>query len=466
MSRVLVLASSIVPLPGLPTNGGGLRGWTLARGLEAAGHEVTTLFPRNSLDEQRAAIAEEARAAALPHTFAWEAPLADIARHRPDVVVAASWLLAGQLGECPVPLAVDVAGPVLLELLAQEDGKAAALAHLKTDALAAADFVTCAGERQRPYFYPWLTVSGFTPEDCQARFAVVPISCDPASPPHDPPAAEPTIVFAGLALAWQDPVAPLEAALATIERRGRGHLAIYADAHPVHSRGAAWFDWLRERVRGHDRATLHGLLPYDALLEAYRGADLALDLYRRTVERELAFNTRTVDFLRCGVPPLYGDYAELSGLISEYDAGFVVDPGDAARVAAAVETALDRPDLLAAYSRNAQRLARERLAWDRTIGPLAAFCAAPTRRRPGPLTPRALVPALVQEREELAIEIGLRDAKYEHLHAYTATLEQEWRAKSEHASALEAELAAWRRAPWRRVLAQAVKRLYGGRRED
>src|SRR5437868_4094933 len=126
MSRVLVLASSIIPLPGLPTNGGGLRGWTLAQGLAAAGHDVTVLFPRNSLDEQRAEIAAEARAAALPHTFEWDAPLAAIEERRPDVVVVCSWLLAGQLGSCPVPLAVDVAGPVLLEFIAQDGDKAAA----------------------------------------------------------------------------------------------------------------------------------------------------------------------------------------------------------------------------------------------------------------------------------------------------------------------------------------------------
>src|SRR5262245_23529620 len=72
MSRVLVLANSIVPLPGLPTNGGGLRAWTLARGLESAGHAVTLLFPRHSLDEQLVPIRPDARAAALPHTFSWE----------------------------------------------------------------------------------------------------------------------------------------------------------------------------------------------------------------------------------------------------------------------------------------------------------------------------------------------------------------------------------------------------------
>ncbi len=455
MSRVLVLASSIIPLPGLPTNGGGLRGWTLGRGLADAEHDVTILFPRNSLDEQRAAIADEARAAALPATFEWDAPLAAVEAHRPDVVVASSWLLAGRLGPCPVPLVVDVAGPVLLEFIAQGGDKAAALAHHKTAALAAADFVTCAGERQRPYFYPWLIISGFTPEDCLARFAVVPISCDPRLPPHEPPGDEPTIVFAGMALAWQDPVAPLETTLATLERRGRGRLAVYTDFHPVHSQGAGWFGWLRERARGHERVTLHGLLPYDALLDVYRCADAAFDLYSRTVERELAFNTRTVDFLRCGVPPLYSDYAELSGPIRDYAAGLVVDPSDQAAVAAAVETVLDRPDRLAEFRRNAQRLARERLAWDRTIGPLAEFCAAPSKRRPGPLTPRALVPDFARD-ANLETEVALRDAEIARLRAYAARLEADWRAKGAYAGELEGELAEWRRAPWRRALRQAL----------
>src|SRR6476469_5502074 len=114
MSKVLVLANSVIPLPGLPTNGGGLRAWSLARGLEAAGHVVTLLFPRQSLDEQLTPIAPEAYAAALPMTYEWTAVDAAIARIAPDVVVASSWILAGQIHDCPVPLVVDLAGPLLL----------------------------------------------------------------------------------------------------------------------------------------------------------------------------------------------------------------------------------------------------------------------------------------------------------------------------------------------------------------
>ncbi len=456
MSNVLVLANSVVPLPGLPTNGGGLRAWTLARGLESAGHAVTLLFPRHSLDEQLVGIAPDDRAAALPHTFLWEAINETIARATPDVVVASSWILAGQIHDCPAPLVVDLAGPLLLEFLAQDPAKGAALAHLKTAALAEADYVTCAGERQRPYFASWLLLGGFTPEDCVARLGVVPISCDPVQEEHAPPNAEPRFLFAGMTYAWQDPLRALRATLAAIERHGRGRLVIHADFHPVHSQGAAWFAELRALVADHPHVTLGGVLPYDELRAAYREADLALDLYARTLERELAFNTRTVDFLHAGLPPLYADYTELSPIIRDYEAGFVVPPDDDAAIAAALDTVFTDPARLAARGRAAQRLARERLAWDRTIAPLAAFCAAPTRRQSGPLGPRALVPELVQALTDTRTELANTRIAADDRRDYAARVEAAWAEQGARLTERDTALAAWRRQPWRMAARQMI----------
>ncbi len=456
MSNILVLANSAIPLPGLPTNGGGLRAWTLARGLESAGHTVTILFPRHSLDEQLIPIAPAARAAALPLTYEWAEVDAAIGRVAPEVVVASSWILAGQIRHCPVPLVVDLAGPLLLEFLAQDWAKGRALAHLKTDALTRADYVICAGERQRPYFQPWLLLSGFSPDDCLTRLGVVPISCNPLLPSLAPPNDEPQLIYAGMVYAWQDPSRAIEAALAALERRGRGRLLIYAEAHPIHSQGANWFTHLRERIQDHPRVTFGGILPYDALQEAYRSADLALDLFERTVERELAFNTRTVDFLHAGLPPLYGDYAELSPLIREYGAGFIVDPTDDNALAAALAAALDNPTQLAERGRAAQRLARERLTWDRTIAPLAAFCAAPTRRQPGPLNPRAFVPDLVRQLADTTTELASNVAAAEERRAYAERVEAAWREQGAQLTARDAALGDWRRAPWRTAARQTL----------
>lgn len=460
--HVLVLASEVVPLPGLPTNGGGLRGWTLARGLERAGFAVTLRFPRHCLDDLGAAIAPAAREAALAHTFEWSRPDLAIAEARPDVVVCCSWLLAAQLSACPAPLAVDVAGPVLLEFLYQDPAKAAALAALKPRGLALAEFVTCAGERQRAYFYPWLLLAGFDAVSCASRVATVPISAPPAAErvhvERRTDADEPTILFAGLALPWQDPTVPLDAVLATLERRGRGRLEVLLVEHPVHSQGAAWYRALREGLQGHPRVTLHPPTPwpYERLWRRYHAADLAFDLFARNPERELAFNTRTVDYLAAGLPVLHGDYGELASPIARYDAGFVVDPADSTAVGAAVERALDAPDELRRRGDNARRLVDELLTWDRTVGPLAAWCAAPTRRAAGPLAPETLAPDLVRERRAALERVEQLTAALAERGAYVGRLEAAWAEQGERLAALDAELLPWRRSPWRRAAAQTL----------
>jgi hypothetical protein len=460
MRRILVLAGEIVPLPGLPTVGGGLRGWTLARGLESAGFDVTLAFPREPLDAIRATLDPAIYEAALPHTFDYADPQATIARHRPEVVVCCSWLLAALLGPCPVPLAVDVAGPVLLEFLYQGTDKARDLAPKKPRGLALADFVTCAGERQRAYFYAWLALAGFTPDDLAARVAVVPISAAPPgdAPPDPPGNAEPTIIFAGIALPWQDPVAPLRATIAALDRAGRGELHIYVNEHPVHSRGVAWLPWLREQAEHHPRVILHhsNLRPYDELLGIYRRADLAFDLFVPNPERELAFNTRTVDYLACGLPPLYGDYAELAASIREYDAGIVVNPTDEPAVTAAVARALSDPAWLAAKRTGALRLAAERLAWDRTIAPLAAWCAAPARR-PARALDMTLIDstdlAWVHEERDRALALAAERA------TYAASLESSWANQSDQLHTLATVHAAQQRHPWRTALRQTLSTL-------
>lgn len=464
---MLVLATEVVPLPGLPTNGGGLRGWTLARGLEAAGLDVTLVFPREPLDALAPDLAPDVVAAAALLTFSWTDPGAAIRQHRPDAVVCCSWFLAARLGSCPVPLAVDLAGPVLLEFLYQDRAKAREYAPLKPRGLALADFVTCAGERQRAYFYPWLTLAGFDQDDLTTRVATVPISTAPdnASPLAAPQNAEPSIICAGVVLPWQDPLVPLRATLETLERRECGHLDLFLYTHQEHSRGARWIEWVREEAQRRPRLRLRPerQRPYTTLLNHYRHADLAFDLFAHNPERELAFNTRTVDYLACGLPPLYSDYAELAGPITRYDAGFVVDPGDAAAVKAAVTVALGDPARLTARRGNARRLVDDLLTWDRTITPLARWCAHPTRRvrHSDALNISALAPdqataehALLAAQEESATWRGVAEER----ETYARQVEAAWQERGEALAARAAEVATWQGAPWR----TALRHSFGG----
>ena len=122
------------------------------------------------------------------------------------------------------------------------------------------------------------------------------------------------------------------------------------------------------------------MVPHDQLLRNYAGAGAALDLMACNLERELAFTTRTVEYLWCGLPVIYNDYAELATWIREYDAGWTLDPHDEAAIRRTVSGILDQPGRLETYGRNAQRLVREQLTWNRTIEPLDAFVRSASKR--------------------------------------------------------------------------------------
>ncbi|PWH19530.1 MAG: hypothetical protein DDG58_04635, partial [Ardenticatenia bacterium] len=161
------------------------------------------------------------------------------------------------------------------------------------------------------------------------------------------------------------------------------------------------FQILEKDLRDHARVEYMGFVPHDRLIEEYRRAHVALDVMARNPERELAFTTRTVEYMWCGLPVIYQDFSELSPLIKEYEAGWVVNPADEAQVEAAIEEALTCPHEVRRRGENAQQLVRERLVWDKAIEPLDTFCRNPRRIEPLPMpmwswSPKS-IPKLLRE---------------------------------------------------------------------
>ena len=372
-ARVLIISSDILPLPGLPTTGAGLRAWGLGQGLAARGHTVVYSMPAAALEGRRTADRSI-------RELAWTGrDLSQVIRHAaPAVVVACNWPVAANIDDCPVPLVLDQHGPHLLERQYQaafrgfEDNVRA-----KRLALGKADYFTCAGDLQRPYFLPWLMQAGFRFDD--ERVCTIPISLSPDLPSHtcwD----ELTFVYGGVFLPWQDPRAGLREVLAQLRQRDQGRLMFFGGQHPVYPVDTGLFEALRGELDQHPRVRVQPMVAHDELIEAYRHAHVALDLMARNPERELAFTTRTVEYLWCGLPVIYNDYSELSHYIRAYQAGWTIDPDDPAALRAAVSEVFEQPDRVRDYGRNAQRLVRERLTWDRTIEPLDAICRAPSLR--------------------------------------------------------------------------------------
>jgi GT2 family glycosyltransferase len=376
--HVLLFSADLLPFPGMPTSGAGLRAWGIGKGLEGRGHRVTYSLHKVALAHGGGDLPD-----AL-HEVAWdEQTITDVvARVNPDIIVCCGWYPAIWLEVDRHPVVIDQHGPHMLERSFHRDVIVdfAAAAARKLTALAKADFFTCAGERQCHYFEPWLMQAGFDLTNPAEQPRVMPVSLSPALPEHRPE-GELTFVYGGVFLPWQDPSAGLTTLVETLERHATGRLLVFGGGHPIFQEiGAGVFPQLRAALERSPRVTFQPFIAHAELLRHYARAHVAIDLMARNPERELAFTTRTVEYLWCGLPVIYNNYSELSDYIREYEAGWVLDPADRDGLVAVLEAILRDPELAAARGRNAQRLVRERLTWDRTIDPLDAFCRRPRLR--------------------------------------------------------------------------------------
>jgi glycosyltransferase involved in cell wall biosynthesis len=111
-------------------------------------------------------------------------------------------------------------------------------------------------------------------------------------------------------------------------------------------------------------------------------ADLAVTLDHAGIEARYAFRTRLVDALALGLPTLatHGEYVADEAV--RRGAGFTVAPHDPRAVAELLATLAANPTRLAQARAAAPAVAAD-WAYDRTLGPLAAWCRAPRRARAG-----------------------------------------------------------------------------------
>ncbi len=380
--RVLVLTRDLIPIQGLPTAGGGIRAWGLGEALRQCGHDVVYSVP-NKLVPAGEEYDEMRRLAFDPVDLH-----ATILRAEPDLLLVEQWGLATHLPETSLPVILDLHGSLILENAFRRHRSWTSNAAAKIKALRRADLVICPGKRQRAYFMSWLMMSGASPTDMPV--SVVPVSMPQAQPERTANYDQPLqVVYGGQLWPWIEPGAGLTAATELLEESGDGALHLFInepaqqDVLPYDNSTQVPTWHLPEQVLESEVVKSEGMIPREQMIECYADAHLAVDLYGWNTERELAFTTRTVEYLWCGLPVIYGDYGELALLIEEYEAGWLVDPSDDAAVRATVREAMSDRDELKRRSENAQRLVAERLSWDRTIAPLDRYVQDPTTREKG-----------------------------------------------------------------------------------
>lgn len=366
--------------------GMGIRAVRIAGTLYEAGHAVVLTAPSGS--EASAAPAGVPLATSLSEAGL----LYDVA------------ILSGHAGRALLEgafegaLVADLYDPFLVENLAYANTLGAGVFENDRRTLFAllsrADLVLAATEGQRLFYVgALLGRGGLGGAELRAddRVVVAPFGVDPEPPgaPEPPPdiGAGPNDVLFGGVYDWYDPTLVLEAWPSVLSRVPSARLLFSRNPNPdstpqvrleravAHAREAGWLgrsvhvvEWIPYAKRG-------------GLYAACRAAVLT---HRPSLETQLSYRTRVLDFVWAGLPVVATEGGAASGLLVRSGAGLVVRP-EADAIADALVSVLTDDALRERLARGA-RAAAEELSWPRTLAPLLAFVENPCRRsQPGRL---------------------------------------------------------------------------------
>ncbi len=376
----LVVANDVTTGFGLPVAAPGLRAAGLAEGLRANGLDVEVAVPQMILDR----VWTRPTPPSPPPNSIVVDPTglgALIADREFELVVFTNSNLSPHLSpRAGTRFVYDMFAPKILELLASDrtDRDWRDDARRKERAFALADHVFVNGRRKFGYALGWLlrpSVDLIRTETLELPPLIdgdplrhvslvempvpLPRGLEPR-PAGQPPGDRLRVGVAGYTQPWSG------------EGGGSPAIAVPRDlGHDVHVLTPR--HWGRADARSapdHEGVTTAvGPLEYPAFAEWLQSMDVITDCFPTSAERRLAMITRTTVALRLGVPVVHGADSEVSDLVTEYDAGWVVEPDDLDAWRAALTEAAD-PDLLIAKQHGAIALSTERLA------PAAALAAA------------------------------------------------------------------------------------------
>lgn len=365
--------------------GMGIRALQVARTLERAGHDVTLAAPAPaSADGSGSAFDAGVRLVPVTEVPAVRAEVAIVSGH-------AAVVLGSRFSGC---LVADLYDPFAVENLAYATTLGPAVHEHDRAALSAllsrADLILVATEEQRLFTLGTLLALGRLPgallgdPEGRRRVAVAPFGIDEATPgepsPHPSLGPGPRDVLFGGVYDWYDPDLVLDAWPVVLDAVPDARLVFVESPNPS-STPQVRLETARRRSEeaGWLGRSVH-VVPWLAYTERggfYRACRAAVLTHRPSLEGELSFRTRALDFLWAGLPTVATAGGAASRLIGESGAGLVV-PGRADAVSGALVRLLADDEAHAAAAARA-RQAAGRFLWSRTLGPLLAYVRTPDR---------------------------------------------------------------------------------------
>ena len=375
---VFVISNDVVPGLGMPVAAPGLRAFGLAEGLRANGLKVRTLVVKGFVERQWARFGKPVPYPTAPGT---EIVGADrLARylesHAPaDVILINSNQVDHLKPIKGIRYVLDFFAPKMLETLYQHGDEGypkkdlKALRRRKIRAINMSDAFIVNGSKKVPYFLAWILQSD---RDVRRLPLEVVNMCAPPAWSAEPRLSDGGVGFAmtGYLQSWS----ALDSWVRSLEKR-LDQPGVRLDLLlPWHWGGRTFAYESKadlDRLGQHESVTTHDPMNFAGFRRFLSTMDVSVDLFKHNLEREYAMVTRSVISLSCGVPVIHPPFTEVSPLIAEYDAGWILDPADAAAFGDLVDSIAEDPAMVVRKKENARALASAVLDPAVAVEPLA-----------------------------------------------------------------------------------------------
>jgi len=372
--QVFVISNDIVPGLGMPVAAPGLRAFGLAEGLRANGVRMKMLVTRGFVERQWMRLG---RSVLYPTAHDTEiVGASSLARylkaHAPAVAILINSNQVDHLRPIEgVRYVLDFFAPKMLEELYHhgegypgEDLKR--LRERKLRAIKLADAFICNGRKKVPYFLAWMLQAD---RDVRSVPLDVVSMCVPLSWSGEPGGDEGVrLAVAGYLHLWSTLGNWVEVLERRLDRPGV-RLDLLVPWHWGAGRSHASRDDL-DRISRHPSVTTHGTMNFSGFQRFLSTVDVTIDLFQHNLEREYAMVTRSVVSLACGVPVIHPPFTEVSPMIAEYDAGWLVDPLDSRTLGVVLDEIIEDPGAVRRKTKNARTLASAILDPAEAVKPL------------------------------------------------------------------------------------------------
>ncbi len=376
--KVFIVSNDIIPSLGMPVAAPGLRAFGLAEGLRANGADVKTLVVKGFVERQWMRFGRSVPHPTAPNTEIIGAR--SLARYletnAPATVIIINSNQVDNLKPVQgIKYVMDFFAPKMLEMLYHHSGEypreeMKQLRQRKIRAIQLADAFIVNGAKKVPYFLAWILQAD---RDIRHLPLEVVNMCAPLSWGDDPDdrvsGNSVRFAVAGYLHSWST----LGSWVKVMERHlGRPGVSLDLMV-PWHWSSREYEHESKgdlARLEGHESVTTHGPMTFSDFQKFLSTIDVAIDLFQHNLEREYAMVTRSIIALACGVPVLHPPFTEVSPMIAEYDAGWLVDPEDPEALETVIGGIVENPDELRQKKQNARELASTVIDPEAAVKPL------------------------------------------------------------------------------------------------